>query len=78
MFDTVCTGKWFLIMGGSMGFGNMNQLVANLLKDCLPDDRIICVCGWNDRQKARLEKRYRDRSSVRVIGYTDRIPFSRQ
>ena len=38
-------GKWFLIIGGSMGFGNLDNLINNLRDSCAADDKIVCVCG---------------------------------
>ncbi len=69
------SGKWFLVMGGSMGFGNMNALVDRLLYRCGDDDRIICVCGNNLKQKKRIDRHYADLTIVKAIGFTDRVPL---
>lgn len=68
-------GKWYMIMGGSMGFGNIEKLIYELRDSCTADDKIICVCGKNERMKQRLGKKFRDSSIVKVIGYTDKIPL---
>jgi processive 1,2-diacylglycerol beta-glucosyltransferase len=68
-------GRWYLIMGGSMGFGNMDRLLSELLVVCEPEDRIICVCGRNERQKAHTDEQYGHSDIVRTIGYTDQIPL---
>ena len=68
-------GKWFLIIGGSMGFGNLDNLINNLRDSCAADDKIVCVCGKNERLKQSLGKKFKDSSMVRVIGYTDKIPL---
>lgn len=69
------TGKWFLIIGGSMGFGNIENIIDELRDSCSVDDKIICVCGRNERLKQSLGKKYKDSSVVRIIGYTDKIPL---
>lgn len=69
------TGKWFLIIGGSMGFGNLATLINELRDLCAADDKIVCVCGRNERLKQSLGKKYKDSSVVRIIGYTDKIPL---
>lgn len=43
-----------LVMGGSMGYGNMVRLVADI--DRLDMGlQIVCVCGKNDKLRSRLE-----------------------
>lgn len=71
---SIHTGKWFLLMGGSMGFGNMDDLINSLQDRCHVQDRIICVCGRNKKMKDNIEIRYQESQIVRAIGYTDRIP----
>ena len=58
-----------------MGFGNIEKLIYELRDSCTADDKIICVCGKNERLKQRLGKKFRDSSIVKVIGYTDKIPL---
>lgn len=69
------TGKWFLLIGGSMGFGHIEDLVDDLRDLCAPSDRIICVCGKNEQLRQRLDKKYDQSSIVKIIGYTDKIPL---
>lgn len=69
------SGRWFLIMGGSMGFGNMDNLMTELFNECSKEDRIICVCGRNLRQKMHIEEQYAHSEIVRTIGYTDQVPL---
>lgn len=69
------TGSWYLLAGGSLGFGNIVNLVQNLSDLCVPDDKIICVCGKNVRLKHKLDKKFHDSSIVKTIGYTDMIPL---
>lgn len=69
------TGRWFLIMGGSMGYGNMMEIVSSLERKCSHDDKILCVCGRNHKEKEKLDKRYGSSDVVKVIGFTDKIPL---
>lgn len=66
-------GRWFLIMGGSMGLGNMNELIGHLLNKCSPKDRIVCICGRNQEQEREIQGMYPESSIVKVVGYTDRV-----
>lgn len=66
-------GKWFVIMGGSMGFGNMKELIGQLLKKCTSDDRIICVCGRNEELEREIDGSFQESSIVKAIGYTDLV-----
>lgn len=68
-------GRWFLMMGGSMGFGDIEEMVRCLWRRCRQYDRIICVCGNNKKQKRKLDKIYSGSSTVLTIGYSDRIPL---
>lgn len=68
-------GNWMLIMGGSMGFGNNAELVDALLKKADKNDKIIVVCGRNERGRVGLENRYKNEPRVYPIGYTDQIPL---
>ena len=67
------SGRWFLVMGGSMGFGNMNSLLGELHQVCDRKDRIICICGRNSKQKTQIDERYKDSQTVLTIGYTDHV-----
>lgn len=66
-------GYWFMIMGGSMGFGDMERLIVELSKSITESDRIICICGQNKERKATLSKQFADVQQVKILGYTDQI-----
>lgn len=68
-------GKWYLIMGGSMGFGKLPELVKQLQSSVSSNDRIICICGKNDKLKQQLTKLFHESSTVKVLGYTREIPL---
>ena len=69
------SGRWFLVMGGSMGFGNTDILLNELLQVCTGKDRIICICGRNPRQKMQIDEQYKNSEIVLTIGYTDQVPL---
>ncbi len=62
-----------LIMGGSLGFGEVKSIFVSLLK-CSRDFQLIAVTGWNEKLKLRLEELARDSGrDVCILGYTNRI-----
>lgn len=67
------SGYWFMIMGGSMGFGDMERLITELCNSTTESDRIICICGQNKERKATLCKQFAEFQQVKVLGYTDQI-----
>lgn len=73
LFDNDIDEKkfWFLIMSGSMGFGNVQLLIDKTIEKS--DAEIFLVCGNNQRLQTNLQKRYADFKSIHIIGFTDRI-----
>ncbi len=71
MDDT--NGHWYLIMSGSMGFGNLGDLVSELIQRIRPEDRIICVCGHNQKVYQSLRQEFDDQSQLWTIGFTDQV-----
>lgn len=62
-----------LLMGGSMGYGNMADTLAAL--DALPESlpfQIIAVCGNNARARAQIEKMETKRR-VLALGFVDYV-----
>lgn len=66
-------GNWYLIMGGSMGFGNQNRLIGELNARICRDDRVICICGRNGKLKESIEYKFRECPCVKALGYTDKV-----
>ena len=62
-----------LVMGGGMGFGNIEKTMASLL-NCDVDIQIIAVTGTNQKLKFQLEE-YASQSSkkVLILSYTERV-----
>ncbi len=65
--------RWFLIMGGSMGHGDMEKLVKEMLDHSHVDDRVICVCGRNKNAYRTISKRFAQERRVVSIAYTKEI-----
>jgi len=66
-------GRWFLLMSGSMGFGNLGELVNELLIHADDDDRVICVCGRNDKVREQLATEFAGEERLKLIGFTDKV-----
>jgi UDP-N-acetylglucosamine:LPS N-acetylglucosamine transferase len=62
-----------LVMGGSLGFGEVGSVFNSLLK-CSRDIQIIAVTGYNKKLENRLKLiGKKTTKSVKVFGYTDNI-----
>ena len=66
-------GKWYLIMGGSMGFGNIIKLIDELKGRIHDSDRIICICGKNNKLRHDVLRRFSRDFNIKAVGYTDQI-----
>jgi len=66
-------GNWYLVMSGSMGFGNMSQLMREFISRIGKNDRVICVCGRNERNLHTVQRDFAKESRVVPVGYTDKV-----
>lgn len=64
---------WVLVMGGSMGAGQIAQLTRSLLYVMEPEVRLAVICGSNERLHQKLARTYGDSGRVRVVGFTDQV-----
>ena len=63
-------GPVVLIMTGSMGFGNISDMI-DVISEGLPEDgRIIVLGGNNEKLKEKLRKRSRGDRRIQVLDYT--------
>ncbi len=60
-----------LIMTGSMGFGNTEALVHELLARC--DATLLVMGGNNTRMKERLRTKYEGQARLRVLDFTREV-----
>ena len=66
-------GHWYLVMSGSMGYGNVEQLIEQLLKDIHPQDSIICVCGRNEGLLHSLQEQFAEQRQLCLLGFTNQV-----
>ena len=66
-------GRVILLMAGSMGAGHIGEVAARLLPQLTVDDRLICVCGNNEKLRHSLLGEHRVDPRVVVMGFTDRM-----
>ena len=66
-------GNWYLVMSGSMGFGNVEHLIKQLIKDIRPEDSIICVCGRNEGLLRSLQEQFAEQQLVCLLGFTKQV-----
>lgn len=66
-------GHWYLMMSGSMGFGNLGELVSELLLRIRPEDRVICVCGRNEKTYNSLHQEFEGNRQLWLTGFTDQV-----
>lgn len=66
-------GAWYLVMSGSMGFGNLGELVGELLTQIGPKDRVVCVCGRNEETRQSLIEDFGADTRLLPIGYTTQV-----
>lgn len=66
--------KWFLIMSGSMGFGDLSETVREILERCRENTETIIVCGRNEALRKKLSASFGNCREIHLLGFTDRIP----
>ena len=66
-------GDWYLVMSGSMGFGNVEHLIKQLIKEIRPEDSIICVCGYNEGLLRSLQEQFAEQQQVCLLGFTNLV-----
>jgi len=65
-------GKIVLVSGGGWGVGDLVSAVDEAL--ALEQVALVaCLCGRNERLRARLSARYADEARVRAIGFTEQM-----
>lgn len=61
--------KYILVIGGSMGAGNLLSFTRSLAKACR-DEKIIVICGSNKRSQKKMKKAFAKNPHVIPVGYT--------
>ncbi len=65
--------RWVLVMGGSMGAGQIAQLTRSLLYLMERDVRLAVICGSNEKLFRKLLRSYGGDPRVRPISFTDQV-----
>jgi UDP-glucose 4-epimerase len=60
-----------LVSGGGWGVGDLESAIEAALSD--DNTLAVCVTGRNEAGRERLEQRFGDNDSVRVLGFTERM-----
>ncbi len=64
-------GKVIAVSGGGWGVGDLAGATGAAL--AIPDATVMCLCGRNDKLRARVAKRFAGEPRLRVMGFTDRM-----
>lgn len=66
--------KYFLAAGGSMGAGDLSELVQKLLEGT-KREKILVICGSNQKAEQKLKKQFGGEERVQVLGFTTQMPL---
>ena len=64
-------GQVIAVSGGGWGVGDLSGATRAAL--AVPDATVLCLCGRNDKLRARVAKRFGDEPRLRLMGFTDRM-----
>lgn len=67
--------KVHLIVGGSMGAGDLMKLTDEIYAMGGRRERVIVICGDNKKLANKLNARYRDEALVQILGRTNRMEW---
>lgn len=62
-----------LMMSGSMGFGNIYQLIDKIIERPVSGYDILVITGNNSKLRNGVNEKYGDYSNIGAIGYTDKV-----
>jgi hypothetical protein len=60
------------ISGGGWGVGDLAGATRAALEEA-PDAIVLCLCGRNDKLRAKVASRFGEERRLRVMGFTDRM-----
>ena len=63
----------YLIMGGSMGAGNLGRLTSDVARLTSEEEELLVICGSNEQMRSRLTARFRRENRIHVWGRSDRM-----
>lgn len=65
--------RFFLVMGGSMGAGDLEKLTMQLEKRLEVSDEIIVICGNNKKIFQKMKKDYQHHENIHIVGQTKQM-----
>ncbi len=65
------SGRVIAVSGGGWGVGDLLGATQAALR--FEDATVLCLCGRNDRVRAKVMARFGSESRLRVMGFTDRM-----
>lgn len=65
----------YLVVGGSMGAGQLLTLVDMLSASKKKKEHILVICGSNQKIKRKLQKRFEGEDTITILGHTDQMPL---
>ncbi len=65
----------FLVMTGSMGFGDISSFTLDLLLTCPSRARILILTGSNAPLKVRIDRDFAGEKRVRTVAFTQEVPL---
>ena len=65
------TGRVIAVSGGGWGVGDLSGATRAALS--FDDATVLCLCGRNDKTRARVAQRFAGEPRLRVMGFTDRM-----
>lgn len=66
-------GNILLVMTGSMGYGNTEKLVSELLRRIPENTSVVVMGGSNEKMKANLRRKHKNDSRLFVIDFTTEV-----
>ena len=63
----------FLLMSGSMGFGDLIDTTRYIFDHGNPDTRVIAITGHNEKLYENLQSEFKGESRLILIGFTDQV-----
>ena len=63
----------FLLMSGSMGFGDLIDTTRYIFENGNPDTRVIAITGHNEKLYENLQSEFKDEKRLILIGFTDQV-----
>jgi processive 1,2-diacylglycerol beta-glucosyltransferase len=64
--------KYILVLSGSMGFGNVLEIVEELLKE-IENTNFIISCGTNKKLIEALNKKFKTNDNITILSYTNKL-----